>query len=170
VVVALSSSAFAQKAPSSETLLLSLKTMSKALAGCRETYARVQPGITGPLLRVVIGTDGYDKTMVDLRRAEKFTKFLIEHPDQIKGGTLVSILSTSDDFSIAVGSTRAEIFASLVRKDGKVTSQMAQELVTTSTDLNACQKSLFNAGDDYVDLVMQYVEAEDRLVRESKRH
>jgi hypothetical protein len=121
------------------------------------------------LLKLVVGAGGYDKDMMSLGRAEKFTKFLIEHPDQIKGGMLVAILSTSDDFSVGVGSTRAEILASLVRKDSKVTPQMAEELVTTSVTLNACQKSLFNAGDDYAGFVMQYVDAEDRLVETPKQ-
>ena len=92
VLIALSPHAFAQKAPSSETLLLSLKRLSKALAGCREIYTRVQPGAASPLLKLVVGADGYDKDMMSLGRAEKFTKFLIEHPDQIRGGLLVAIL------------------------------------------------------------------------------
>jgi len=35
------------------------------------------------------------------------------------------------------------------------------ELLVSSEALNSCQKSLFDAGDDYVELVMNYVGAED---------
>jgi hypothetical protein len=168
LLIVLSQHASAQKAPAPETLVLSLKTVGKALAGCREVYTRVQLGATSPLLKLVVGADGYDKDMTSLSQAEKFTAFLIEHPEQIKGRVLVAILSTADDFSVGVGSTRAEILASLVRKDSTVTPQMAEDLLTTSINLAACQKSLFNAGDDYVGLVMQYVDAEDRLVAAPK--
>jgi hypothetical protein len=34
--------------------------------------------------------------------------------------------------------------------------------------LNDCQKSLFNAGDDFVELVMNYVGAEDEAVGRPK--
>jgi hypothetical protein len=169
VLIALSQPGNAQTAPSSETIVLSLKTMSKALAGCREVYTWVQPGMTSPLLKVVIG-DGYSQTLMSLEKAEKLSKFLVEHPDQIKGGMLVAILSTSDDFSVGVGSTRTEILASVMRQNSKITSQMTKELTTSDINLNACQKSLFNAGDDYVELVVRYVAAEDRLVGAPKPH
>jgi hypothetical protein len=168
MLAALGSHAVAQEAPSSETLVLSLKTLSKALAGCRETYTWARPRAASPLLKSIVGADGYYKTMVSLDGAEKFTKFLIEHPDQIKGGMLVIILSTSDDFSVGVGSTRTEILASLVREDSRVTSKMAEDLSATGLNLSACQKSLFNAGDDYVGLVLQYINTEDLLVGASK--
>jgi hypothetical protein len=169
-LVALSLSANAQTFPSTETIVLSLKTVSKALAGCREVYTWVQPGATSPLLKLVVRADGYNRTLMSLEKAEKFSRFLIEHPDQIKGGMLVAILSTSDDFSVGVGSTRTEVLASLVRQDSKITPQMMKELATSDINLNACQKSLFNVGDDYVELVLHYVEAEDRLVGTPKPH
>lgn len=170
VLIALSPPANAQTSPSSETIVLSLKTVSKALAGCRKVYTQVQPGATSPLLKLVVGADGYSRTLTSLEKAEKFSRFLVEHPDQITGGMLVAILSTSDDFSVGIGSTRTEILASLVRQDSKITLQMTKELATSDINLNACQKSLFNAGDDYVELVLHYVEAEDRLVGAPKPH
>ncbi len=159
-----SSYAVAQNAPPSEALVLSLKTVNKALAGCRETYTRVQPGATSPLLKLLVGAEGYDKTMMSLDRAEKFSKFLIDHPDQIKGGMLVAILSTSDDFSVGIGSTRFEILSSLARKDSSLPPNLTAGLAVVDANLNACQKSLFNAGDDYVGLVLQFINAQDRLV------
>ena len=107
---------------------------------------------------------------MSLEKAEKFSKFLIEHPDQIKGGMLVAILSTSDDFSVGVGSTRSEVLASLMRQSSKITPQMTKELITSEIKLDACQKSLFNTGDDYVELVLRYVAAEDRFVGAPKPH
>lgn len=170
VLIALNHTANAQTAPSSETIVLSLKTMSKALAGCREAYTWIQPGTTSPLLKLVVGGDGYSKSLMNLEKAEKFSKFLIQHPDQIKGGMLVAILSTSDDFSVGVGSTRTEVLASLMRQSGKITPQMTKELMTSDINLNTCQKSLFNAGDDYVELVLRYIAAEDRVVGAPKPH
>jgi hypothetical protein len=43
----------------------------------------------------------------------------------------------------------------------KVSTSKASQYVTAATELNGCQRKLFNAGDDYVDLVMKYVAAED---------
>jgi hypothetical protein len=147
--------------PSSDTLALSLRTMSKALAGCREVYTRVERGTTEPLMTHVVGKDNYDKDLESLGHAEKITNFLIAHPDKTSGKTLVAILSTADDFSVGVGSTRAAILTSLLDQSTKVSPSQAGQYVTAAAELNGCQRNLFNAGDDYVDLVMKYVAAED---------
>lgn len=147
--------------PSTETLTLSLKTISKALVGCRETYTRANRGGTQPLLREVVGIDDYAKTLSSLGHAEKITAFLISHPDRISGKALVIVLSTSDDFSIGVGSTRTEILEKLVEPATRLSPSEIRDLVPTAAALNNCQKQLFNAGDDYVDLVARYIGAED---------
>lgn len=160
VLLTCSLSANAQS-PSSDTLTLSLRTMSKALAGCREVYTRVDRGTTEPLMMHVVGKDNYEKDLVSLGHAEKITNFLIAHPDKTSGKALVLILSTSDDFSVGVGSTRAAILASLLDQSTKVSASQASQYKTAATELDGCQKNLFNAGDDYVDLVMKFVGAED---------
>jgi hypothetical protein len=147
------------QAPSTATLSLSLKTIGKALAGCRESYTHVYPGTKGPFLRPIVGADNYDKDLVSLGHAETFTSFVIAHPDKTSGRVLVAILSSSDDFSIGVGSTRSEVLRHIVI-DKDATSK-ATELTLAAEALNSCQKSLFNAGDDFVELVMNYVGAED---------
>jgi hypothetical protein len=72
VLVAWSLSAAAQ-APSAETLNLSLRTVSKALASCHDTYARVLPGHTEPLLKIALGAQNYDNDLTSLGHAEKVT-------------------------------------------------------------------------------------------------
>jgi hypothetical protein len=131
--------------------------MSKALAGCREVYTRVDRGTAEPLMMHVVGKDNYEKDLVSLGHAEKITNFLIAHPDKTTGKALVLILSTSDDFSVGVGSTRAAILASLLNQSTKVSASQASQDLTAATELDGCQKNLFNAGDDYVDLVMKFV-------------
>jgi len=153
----------AAQAPSIETLTLSLKTISKALSGCRETYTMVQPGASAPLVRLVIGA-AYDKDLKSLDEATKFTDFLVANPSRITGQALVGVLSTSDDFSIGVGSTQSDILRAVMREDPKITPQMADGLVSLATSLGECQKSLFNAGDDYVELVMRFVGSEDQTL------
>lgn len=161
VTVCASVTSFAQ-APSTATLTLSLKTMSKALAGCRESYTRVYPGSTAPLLKSVVGTDNYNKTLMSLGQAEKMTNVLIARPDKVAGRFLVAILSSSDDFSVGVGSTRTEVMSQIALKSAN--AHRVNELILASESLNACQKSLFNAGDDYVGLVMDFVGAEDNAL------
>jgi hypothetical protein len=151
-------SALAQT-PSADTMRLSVRTMSKALAGCRESYTRVYSGDSEPLLMAIVGTDNYEKDLTSLERAQNFANVLIAHPDKLSGKLLVAILSTSDDFSIGVGSTRAEALRHIVIDQSNVHRQ--QELMLAAESLNDCQKSLFNAGDDFVELVMNYVGAED---------
>ena len=170
VLLTCSLSAHAQF-PASDTLTLSLRTMSKALAGCREVYTRVDRGTTEPLMIHVVGKDNYEKDLVSLGHAEKITNFLIAHPDKTTGKALVLILSTSDDFSVGVGYTRAAILASLLNQSTKVSASQASQDVTAATELDGCQKNLFNVGDDYVDLVMKFVGAEDdALASKSKRN
>jgi hypothetical protein len=135
--------------------------MSKALAGYREVYTRVERGTTEPLMRNVVGKENYEKDLVSLGHAEKVTNFLIAHPDRTSGKALVLILSTSDDFSVGVGSTRDTILTNLLDPSTKVSASQASQYVTAATELDGCQKNLFNAGDDYVDLVMNFVGAED---------
>jgi hypothetical protein len=138
--------------------------MSKALAGCREVYTRVERGTTEPLMRNVVGKENYEKDLVSLGHAEKVTNFLIAHPDRTSGKALVLILSTSDDFAVGVGSTRAAILTNLLDPSTKVSALQASQYVTAATELDGCQKNLFNAGDDYVDLVMNFVGAEDDVL------
>jgi hypothetical protein len=155
------------QAPSTATMNLSLKTMSKALAGCRESYTRVYPGTNEPFLRRIVGEDNYNKDMLSLGHAEAFTSFLIAHPDKLSGKMLVAILSTSDDFSVGVGSTRSEVLRHMVIDRGP--ARKANELSLAAEALNDCQKSLFNAGDDFVELVMNYVGAEDDALARTRR-
>jgi hypothetical protein len=109
----------------------------------------------------VVGKDNYEKDLVSLGHAEKITNFLIVHPNRTSGKALVLILSTSDDFSVGVGSTRAAILASLLDQSTKVSASQTSQYVTAATELDGCQKNLFSAGDDYVDLVMKFIGAED---------
>jgi hypothetical protein len=80
---------------------------------------------------------------------------------------LVAILSTSDDFSVGVGSRRAELLRRMVI-DAGAASKVAQMSIAAEA-LNDCQKSLFNAGDDIVELVMNYVGAEDDALALTRR-
>lgn len=154
----------AAQAPSTETLALSLKTISKALSGCRESYTMVQPGTSAPLVKLVIGAEPYDKDLKSLDEATKFTDFLVANPSHITGQALVGVLSTSDDLSVGVGSTQSDILRAVMREDKTLTPQMLDGLLSLTSSLSACQKSLFNAGDDYVELVMRYVGSEDEAL------
>lgn len=87
---------------------------------------------------------------------------LIARPDKVAGRFLVAILSSSDDFSIGVGSTRTEVMSQIALKSAN--ANRVNELILASESLNDCQKSLFNAGDDYVGLVMDFVGAEDNAL------
>ncbi len=160
VVLAATLPAFAQ-VPSKETLILSLKTMNKALSGCRTTYTQPTDNSTQPLLRTIIGPENYDKDLMSLGHAEKLTSFFIAHPEQITGKSLVMILSTSDDFSVGVGSTRAAILARFVDPASKVSGNEASLHAAAAAALDGCQKNIFNAGDDYVQLIFRFVGAED---------
>ena len=149
------------QAPSTETLLLSLKTMSKAFAGCRATYTRPKERSAAPLLEEVIGIENYSKGIASLNHAERVTNFLVAHPAQISGKALVVILSTSDDFSVGVGSTRASILSRFADPAIKISGSTAMAYASAAAALDNCQKNIFNAGDDYVGLVMGFVGAED---------
>src|ERR1017187_6207701 len=134
----------AAQAPSIDTLALSLKTMRKALSGCRESYTRVQPGASAPLVKLAIGADAYDKDLKSLDEAKKFSDSLVANPSRITGQALVAVLSTSDDFSVGVGSAQSDILRALIRQDKNITTEMANGLVPLSASLSDCQKSLFN--------------------------
>lgn len=164
LAIAFNSIAIAQMPPSAEALRLSLKTMGKALTGCRENYTFALPGSTSPLLKMVNGDDGYKKTLTSLDKAENFIKFLLEHPEKMSGRMLVAILSTSDDFSIGLGSHRTEILTNLIRGDKTITPEMSKHLVVVDVRLATCQRSLYDAGDDFAGYVMMYVAAQDRLI------
>jgi hypothetical protein len=154
------------QAPSAATLNLSFKAMNRALAGCHESYTRIYAGDDGPLLKPIVGTDNYNKDLLSLEHAEDFTRYLIAHPDKVSGKLLVAILSSADDFSVGVGSTRAEVLRHMVI-DAGAASKVAQMSIAAEA-LNDCQKTLFNAGDDFVELVMNYVGAEDDALAQTK--
>jgi len=80
--------------------------MSKAFAGCRASYTRVYPGATVPILKSIVGEENYNKDLTSLGHAEKIVNALISYPDRVTGKLLVALLSSSDDFSVGVGSTR----------------------------------------------------------------
>jgi hypothetical protein len=152
-------SAVAQaQAPSDEMLTLSLRTMNKALVACKESYSV-------PLVKSTVGVENYNKDMKSLNMALKLSDFLIAHPNQVTGKTLVAILSTADDFQVGVGSTRFLALSASIQ--GTIKADMMMALITSLTD---CQKGLFNAGDDYVGLTLGTVGAEDdALVAISKK-
>jgi hypothetical protein len=153
------------QAPATSTLLLSLKTMSKALAGCRVSYERPQNGSTTSLVKSIIGASDYQKDIMSLGYAEKFVNSMIAQPNLITGKSLVATLSTSDDFSAGVGSTRLAVLGKII--GASVPSR--DELMAASTSLADCQTAVFNAGDDFVGLVMDYVGAEDDVVTSAKK-
>jgi hypothetical protein len=138
--------------------------MSKALAGCRESYTRVYPGDNEPFLKPIVEADNYDKQVAVLGSAEKATNFLIAHPEKITGMILIAVLSSTDDFSVGVGSTKAEVIRHMAIDRDALTK--ATRMKVAEEAMNDCQKSLFNAGGDFVELVMNFVGAEDdALVR-----
>lgn len=155
------------QAPPAATLNLSLKTMNKALVGCRESYIRVYSGTNRPFLLPIVGADNYNKDMLSLGHAEAFTSFLIAHPDKVSGKMLVTILLSADDFSVGVGSTRSEVLRHMVIDEDA--SRKATQMSLAAEGLNDCQKSLFNAGDDFVELVMNYVGAEDDALARTRQ-
>jgi hypothetical protein len=160
------------KAPDPATLTLSLKTLSKALAGCRTSYLRVQNGTNIPFLKTTIGATDYEKDMTSLTHAETFVNVMAAHPERVTGKSLVATLSSTDDFYAGVGSTRLAILGNLISAKKVANPPNADELIVASTLLADCQAAVFNAGDDFVDLVMNYVGAEDDIVaaRPAKVH
>ena len=143
---------------------------SDPLYGGRPRYQRILytclPRYKGPFLKPIVGTDNYNRDMMSLGRAEAFTTFLLAHPDKLSAKMLVAILSTSDDFSVCVGSTRSEVLRHMVIDEDAAIKTTQMNLAGEA--LNYCQKSLFNAGDDFVELVMNYVGAEDDALARTK--
>jgi hypothetical protein len=156
------------KAPAPATLTLSLKTMSKALAGCRATYTRLQDGTTVPLVKAIIGATDYEKDMSSLSDAETFVNTMAAHPERVTGKSLVATISSTDDFYAGVRSTRLAILGFLISAKSKPNPPSADALMVASTSLADCQAAVFNAGDDFVDLVMNFVGAEDDIVAATK--
>jgi hypothetical protein len=148
------------RTPDPVTLSVSMKTIGKALAGCRASYVRVQDGSKIPLVKAIVGATDYEKDMTSLTHAETFVNTMVAHPKRVTGKWLVATLSSTDDFYAGVGSTRLAILGGLI-SGKKANSPTANELPLTSQSLADCQAAVFNAGDDFVDLVMNYVGAED---------
>ncbi len=83
LLLCLSSLCRAQATPDTATLTPSLKTISKALAGCREVYTRKAVGTSKPILKLVLQPNDYDMEMKSLELAEGFTNRLLAHPDRM---------------------------------------------------------------------------------------
>jgi hypothetical protein len=146
-------------APAPATIALSLRTISKALAQCREVYTKTSAGTSTPILKLVLSADNYGKDMKVLGEAELFTNTLIAHPERLTGKALVAILSTMDDVSVGEGSTRFEVLSAAITN--KAGAPKSETLFFMSEAINSCQRALFDAGDDYVTLVLDFVGAED---------
>jgi hypothetical protein len=149
--------------PSTEVLSLSLRTIGKALTGCRESYIYQLPNSSKPFLESVVTLDEYQADLRSLNYAQSFISAAIARPEKLTGRILVAILSLSDDFSVGVGSTRVEVLRHLALD--APTANRGPDLALTAERLNLCQRSLFNAGDDFVGLVLKYVGAEDDALR-----
>lgn len=115
-----------------------------------------------PILKLVLRASDYDKELRNLDLAEGITNGLIAHPDRISGKTLVAILSTMDDVSVGAGSTRFEVLSAAITNNPDIPN--SADLVMMSEAVNSCQKSIFNAGDDYVGLVLNYVGTQDKAL------
>jgi hypothetical protein len=152
--------------PSTDSVSLSLKAVSKALANCRDSYTRVHSGAQEPLVKPMIGTENYDRDVKSLSYAESSTFELLTYPHKLSGRALVGILSTMDDFSVGVGSTRAEILRQMAL-DRNPLSRLT-ELNVASMALSNCQQALFDAADDFGRLVLAYVGAEDEALAKAR--
>ena len=102
----------------------------------------------------------YEKDLTSLKYAEDITGALAAQPDKITGKLLVAVLSTTDDFSVGVGSTRTEVMRRMVLSANR---QALPRYSLVAEELNSCQRNLFNASDGFIDLVMRYVGAEDEV-------
>jgi hypothetical protein len=134
---------------------------------------RVQNGTAVPLVKVVTGAADYEKDMASLKHAETFVNAMVAHPESVTGKALVATLSSTDDFYAGVGSTGLAILGSLISGKDKPNPPNPDELIVASQSLADCQVAVFNAGDDFVDIVMNYVGTEDdalAAVRASKGH
>lgn len=115
----------------------------------------------------MLGRDDYNKDISSLDHAQRFSDFLIAHPEKISGAILVMILSTSDDFALGLQSTQTEILRHLILADKKLPTDNSSILLAIDS-LSDCQHRLFGAGDDYVGLVAKYIEAEDVAIASRK--
>jgi hypothetical protein len=112
------------------------------------------------MFQELLGHDNYNKDITSLGHAQRFTEFLIAHPEKNSGGFLVMIMSTADDFALGLQSTQTEILRHIILGDKKLPADNSDILLAVDS-LNDCQHRLFDAGDDYVELVTKYIEAED---------
>jgi hypothetical protein len=148
-----------------ETLILSLKIISKALASCRESYSRELPSDTVPTIKQVLGPADYASDIETIQRAEALTNALIATPTKISGQALVLVLSISDDVAVHAAGTQTQLLLKLVNDALDRNSQTAKNILLSTSTLSACQTSMFNAGDDYVPLVAANVGAKDDALK-----
>jgi hypothetical protein len=109
-----------------------------------------------------VGAENYYKDLKSLDHAETFTSFLIAHPDKVSGKVLVAVLSYCQP--LTTSQSGSGLRHMIVDKDGVSMTRMT----VAAEALNDCQKSIFNAGDDFVELVMNYVGAEEEVVGRTK--
>lgn len=157
------------QAPAPATLTLSLKTMGKALSRCRASYQQGQDGTTVPLLQTIIGDSDFGKDMTSLTHAETLVNGMAAHPERVTGKVLVAALSSVDDYMTGVGSTRLAILVKVISDAANNDHTTWERLNSASASLADCQANLFNAGDDFVGLVLDYVGAEDDVVAARNR-
>ena len=148
-----------QGKPSAAVLNSSLRTIKKAVASCSDVYTHMEPGNKTPTLQRVLSDENYKKDMLNLRHSVEFTDGLLAHPQIISGRFLVTLLSVLDDLSVSAGSSRFEVVSAMIAPPHNPPG--SGELVYMSEELANCQKGLFNATDDYVTLVTDYVGDED---------
>lgn len=156
--------ASAQAPPSTETLVLSIRTIGKAVAVCKDAYDFTAPGSKAPIAETILRSEDYARDLKSLGFATRFTDGFSAHPESISGKGLVFLLSTADDLSVGAGSTRFEALkAAILSKDAAAQRAM----LALSDRLATCQRALFDAGDDYVSLVANYVDSEDTAATHS---
>ena len=161
-LLVLASMPAAAQAPSPDAMAVSLKTMNKTLASCKTSYTHILPGHTYPMFQELLGKENYSKDVLSLDHALKFSEFLISNPGKISGELLVMVMSTSDDFAVGLQSTQTEILRNIIVGDKP--HESTESILVALDSLSDCQHRLFDAGDDYVDLVTKYIEAEDRAL------
>ncbi|HEY5177614.1 MAG TPA: hypothetical protein VII95_18830 [Terriglobales bacterium] len=152
------------KSSATGEIVISLKVMQKALANCHERYSVKRHGESEPLAKLVIGSEGYEGDLNGLEVAEKLISGMIADPSKISGRGLVAALSTSDDFARGAASTQGAILLRAITESGKPPA--TDDLLIFATSLQGCSKELFDAGDEFVGVVLGYIAAEDAVVAE----
>jgi len=148
------------KRSSVDAIVISLKSVSRALHTCRSNYDREAAGSTIPFLQLALGKDFYSSAISNIEQGQDIVDSMIKEPKGISGSMLSFAVGSSFKSRISTIMITNELIIRTDKPDVDKAIFNIPDMTAAFSGLHECQVALI-AADDLDDLAIRTVSADE---------